>query len=253
MSAALDSVTRALPREVPERTRRQFVGASAAVLGGMGLVGVLEQDAHAATTDLKNPNNNPQNILNVAATAEVVATIVNTIGARSGIINDSVTRDNVKAAAEEELIHYDVLVGLGGVSAAKKIWVPNKVFSSEKNLLNTLVVGDQIFINAYLIGVASFAKTQPPELAAVPAEFMGAEAVHRALALQSLGKLGNDRVFMKVDFFDINDAVKELKAAGFGFGERGAGPGRFYDFDKVRKITPKDRPINTRKITPIDA
>jgi hypothetical protein len=28
---------------------------------------------------------------------------------------------------------------------------------------------------------------------------MGVEAVHRALARQSLGKLGNDRIFMKYD------------------------------------------------------
>ena len=82
----------------------------------------------------------------------------------------------------------------------EKIWVPNEVFASKENFLTTLVVGDQIFINAYLIGVTAFAragKLTGSRFARYAAEFMGAEAVHRALALQSLGKPGNDRVFMR--------------------------------------------------------
>ena len=89
---------------------------------------------------------------------------------------------------------------------------------------------------------------------------MGVEAVHRALARQSLGKLGNDRVFMKFDqketapdapnkgqrgFEDILVAVKQLEAAGFGFGTPGAKPGRFFDFDNVKKHTPNDPDLNT--------
>ena len=64
---------------------------------------------------------------------------------------------------------------------------------------------------------------------------MGVEGVHRALARQSLGLLGNDRVFMKEEtketapgapnrgqpgFEYILDAVAQLEAAGFGFGSR---------------------------------
>ena len=70
---------------------------------------------------------------------------------------------------------------------------------------------------------------------------MGVEAVHRALARQSLGLLGNDRAFMKFNqpetaqgapnqgqkgFTHIETAVTQLLAAGFNFGGRGreAGP-----------------------------
>ena len=87
-------------------------------------------------------------------------------------------------------------------------------------------------INAYLIGVTAFAragKLTGSRFARYAAEFMGAEAVHRALALQSLGKLGNDRVFMRFGgreeapglpttgsngFYDIRQAVAQLEAAG---------------------------------------
>ncbi len=249
MSEALQSVFTAIEREgkrVPERSRRQFVGAAAAALGGMGLVGVLPSSASAATGD-----NSTQNILDVAATAEVLATIVNTVGFRRHLVGDKVTQRNIKAAAQEELRHYDVLVSLGAKPLTKRIWVPDAAFASGEGLLKTLVVGDQVFINAYLIGVAAFAKVDP-KLAAVPAEFMGAEAVHRALALQSLGKLGNDRIFMRVDFFDIFDAVTALQKSGFGFGKEGSKPGGFFEFEEIRKQTPSDRDVNTPDPTPID-
>ena len=46
-------------------------------------------------------------------------------------------------------------------------------------------------------------------------------------------------------FEDILVAVKQLEAAGFGFGEPGAKPGRFYYFDEVKKRTPTDPDLNT--------
>ncbi len=110
--------------------------------------------------------------------------------------------------------------------------------------------------------MTSFAANGQGKLARYAAEFMGAEAVHRALARQSLGKLGNDRVFMKFrqredaqgapnegqpGFTNIFEAVEQLQDAGFGFGEKGQKPGEFYEFGEVRKRTPKNQPINTRK------
>ncbi len=81
---------------------------------------------------------------------------------------------------------------------------------------------------------------------------MGAEAVHRALALQSLGRLGSARIFMRVEFIDILEAVNQLKAAGFGFGEKGDRPGRFFDLERVGGRTPTVEGVNTPDITPID-
>jgi len=129
------------------------------------------------------------------------------------------------------------------------------------SFLSTLEVGDQIFCNAYLIGTAAFGFAGLGQQAVVAAEFMGVEAVHRALARQSLGKLGNDRVFIRADnreeapdapnpgqlgFNHIGSAVTQLQAAGFGFGAKGAEPGSFYSFEEVRRRTPDDPDVNTR-------
>jgi len=235
-------------------TRRTLVAGAAATLGGMGLLG-LPKLAHATS------GNDPQTILNVATTAEVLATIVNTVGWERKLGEDGVTQRNIKGAAREELIHYNVLVSVGGKALTKRIWVPDGVFASRYRLLRTLEAGDQIFINAYLIGTLTYGNAGNGKLAAIAAEFMGVEAVHRALARQSLGQYGNDRAFMKFDqretapgaanngapgFTNILDAVKHLQAAGFGFGAQGATPGRYYDFDQVSRRTPDDPAVNTR-------
>jgi len=255
-------------RDVSTTSRRRLIQGAAASFGSLGLLGLV--GSSQATAQMAG--NDPQTILNVAATAEVLATIVNTVGferlgakgksngrGRGNLVSDllddllggnnnnkgtkrldAVTTRNIAAAAREELIHYDVLTSsdVGGKELTKRIWVPDEVFASPRNLLQTLEVGDQIFVNAYLIGTTAFGNAGNGTLARYTAEFMGVEGVHRALARQSLGKLGNDRVFMVYEFTDILVAVAQLKAAGFGFGEQGSKPGRFYDFDEVRQRTP---------------
>jgi len=253
---------------MPGRTRRRLIQGAAASFASVGLLGLTNSSEAMA----QMAANDPQTILNVAATAEVLATIVNTVGferlgargkrrpdkAGGGLDDvvrhllgsgrdgkradrlDEVTTRNIAAAAREELIHYDVLVssGVGGQALTKRIWVPDEVFASPRNLLETLEVGDQIFVNAYLIGTTAYGNAGNGTLARYTAEFMGVEGVHRALARQSLGKLGNDRVFMVYEFTDILEAVARLQAAGFGFGAPGSKPGVFYEFDEVRRRTP---------------
>ncbi|MBA3358468.1 MAG: ferritin-like domain-containing protein [Thermoleophilaceae bacterium] len=251
MPEALDFAYKAIEEEHSDESamsRRKLVGGAAASLGSLGVLGLVNNDAWAAQA----ARNTPSTILSIAATAEVLATIVNTVGPEKlgpQLATDQ-TLANVQAAAREELIHYDVLRSVGGKPLTKKIWIPDAVFASRENLLKTLEVGDQIFINAYLIGTTAFATAggrRNAKFARFTGEFMGAEAVHRALARQSLGKLGNDRVFMKYSFTKIETAVTKLQKAGFGFGKKGTGsPGQFYSFDQVRKRTPNPAGVNTR-------
>ena len=251
MSEALNVTYDAIDRENAEEsalTRRTLVGGAAASLGTLGVLGLVNDDAWAA----RAARNTPQTILNAAATVEVLATIVNTVGAErlTAALATDQTLSNVRSAAREELIHYNVLTSIGGKPATTRIWVPDKVFATRDGLLNALEAGDQIFINAYLIGTTAFATAggrKNAKFARFTGEFMGAEAVHRALARQSLGKLGNDRAFMKFGFSKIEVAARLLQKAGFGFGKKGASPGAFYNFNDVRKRTPNPTEVNTRK------
>ena len=172
--------------------------------------------------------NDAQTILNIAATAEVLATIVNTEGAQKVHFSSQVTKRNVLDAAYQELDHYNVLTNaLGAKPATKKIWIPDALFANEHNLLSGLVFGDGVFVNAYQIGVTAFGNAGKGTIARYAAEIMGIESVHRALALQSLGKPGNDQAFASGStpyFTDITNAVSLLQGAGFGFGAKGKGP-----------------------------
>ncbi len=248
-------------------TRRQLVKGAAGALGGLGMLGLASDSAFGQTSP--GSENTPENIAAVAATAEVLATIVNTVGPEKLPNLDAVTKNNIRAAAREELIHYNVLTSaaIGGKAITKKIWVPDEVFASREGLLKALIVGDQIFVNAYLLGLTVFARgggLKGSRFARYLAEFMGTEAVHRALALQSLGRLGNDRAFIRFTtredtpglpttgspgFFKITEAVTQLEAGGFGFGKQGSKAGQFYDFDEVQQRTPNPDGVITRGLS----
>ena len=252
---------------LPASTRRTLIKGTAAAVGSAGLYGFLSGTAEAQVKTASD--NSIENIAAVAATAEVLATIVNTVGPeRLGDKLDPITRRNIRAAAQQEKNHYELLTSdaVGGKAVTKTIFVPNEVFESPQNLLKTLVVGDQVFINAYLLATTVFARqgtSMGSKFARYTAEIMSTEAVHRALALQSLGKLGNDRVYAKFaqreqvsdipttnqpGFYKILDAVAVLESAGFGFGKEGSKPGTAYDYDEVSKRTPTEPGVNTIEI-----
>lgn len=251
-------------------TRRGLVKGTAAALGTLGLMGLATGQADAATTRaVKTADaNKVETIAAVAATAEILATIVNTVGAEKLADRlDATTLQNVRAAAQQEKNHYEVLTSkaVGGKAVTETIYVPDEVFSSPEALLTTLAVGDQVFINAYLLATTVFARQGTlagSRLARYAAEIMGVEAVHRALALQSLGKLGNDRAYSKFaqredtpglpttgspGFYVITDAVTVLESAGFGFGKPGSKPGMAYTYADVSARTPTVAGVNTLK------
>ncbi len=252
MTDALDLVYKAIDEEnadKPAATRRQIVAGAAAALGSMGVLGMAAEAADA------RHRVNPAELLAVAATAEVLATIVNTVGYERVRGLDDVTRKNIAAAAREELIHFEVLTSaaVGAKELTRRIWVPDAVFASPTSFLTTLEVGDTLFVNAYLLATTVFGNRDNGRLARIAAEFMGVEAVHRALARQSLGKLGNDRVFQR--YSQAEEApglpttgqggyrtpgahVRFLQGVGFGFGVRSRAPGAFYEFDEVSRRTP---------------
>jgi hypothetical protein len=281
MSEGLNLVYESIDRTNVDQsaaTRRQLVAGAAATFGSMGLLGIA-QEAEAATPAVAaQRGNTPQNILNIAATAEVIATIVNTVGGEqpqsffAGLPGDpdgAVTLRNVRAAAREELIHFRVLTSaLGARPLTRTIFVPNAYLANATNFLTALEIGDQIFVNAYLLATTTFANSalRPGtrgRFARIASEFCGVEGVHRALARQSLGKLGNDRVFMRYStsedatppipgnpnqrgFRTIGTAVQQLQAAGFGFGRQGTLPGTPFDFNAVSARTPEDPNLSTR-------
>jgi len=238
----------------PEASRRELLlagGASvlAAALAAPTTAAAMGPQDHSAS----------QQTLNVAATVEVLTTIVTTIAPQK-LTLPLPAIDTVGAAAREELAHHEVLTReFGARPATHRVWLPDAVFTSPRSLFETLVVGEQICINLYLIATTVWARRGSPFLARVGAELVGNEAVHRALARQALGLQPNDRGFMKYNqtdhadgpgsgttgFTTPQDAIQGFEAAGVGFGAKGSTPGAFYDFGTVRQNTPRPSFVNT--------
>lgn len=249
-------------------TRRTLIKTTAAGLGSMGLLGFAASDA--AAQGASDSANSIETLTTVAATAEVLATIVNTVGAEVlGPKMDAVTLRNVRAAAQQEKNHYELLTSsaVGAKAATTTIYVPNAAVADVPSFLTTLIVGDQLFVNAYLLACTVFARQgtlSGSKFARYTAEIMAVESVHRALALQSLGKLGNDRTYAKFaqkeavqglpttgkpGLYTAPEHVAALESVGFGFGKPGNVPGTAFDYATVSARTPNDPDVNTLSIS----
>ncbi len=237
------------------RSRRELLLA-----GSAGAVGVaLATAPGAAARGGRHYAGRTQEVLNVAATVEVLTTVVTTTALQKLTLPQAAV-DTVGAASREELDHYNVLTReFGGRASTDRVWIPDAVFASPTSLFTTLVVGEQICINLYLVATTVWAENGLIDLARAGAELVGNEGVHRALARQALGLQPNDRAFMKYNQVDRADgpghgttgftgaqgAIKSFEAAGVGFGARGATPGAFYDFNSVKQHTPNPSFVNT--------
>ena len=95
LTPVYEAVEKASAKE-PVASRRAIIAGVAGLAGGVGLLGGFPGAAAASARHWKqNPcdrGDDPQTILNIAATAEVLATIVNTVGSEKGLFgSDTVT------------------------------------------------------------------------------------------------------------------------------------------------------------------
>ena len=261
MSLDLQSPSATTAETDPEprtSTRRELLISSGAGAAAAALAVSLTSGTAAAAA-APTPHASTQEVLNVAATVEVLTTIVTTTALQNVSLPQAAV-DTVGAASREELDHYQVLTGhFGGRAATHRVWVPDAIFTDATSLFTTLVVGEQICINLYLVATTVWAQNGSPSLARAGAELVGNEGVHRALARQALGLQPNDRSFMKYDQMDhaegpghgsvgfttAQGAIKAFESAGIGFGTAGTASGTFYDFDAVRRHTPNPGFVNT--------
>lgn len=245
----------------PNDDRKRLSRREALLAGGASALGVALAAAPAASASsmATRTRGSTQEAINVAATVEVLTTIVTTTALQKLTLPQAAI-DTVGAASREELDHYLVLTRqFGGHAATHRIWVPDAIFTNPTSLFETLVVGEQICINLYLVATTIWAQEGHPDLARAGAELVGNEGVHRCLARQALGLQPNDRAFMKYNQVDQADgpghgttgfttpqsAISSFEAAGIGFGTPGASPGAFYDFGTVRQSTPNPSFVNT--------
>jgi hypothetical protein len=191
-------------------TRRVLLRRAAVTAALASVAAPAEALAQSSSSDVTT-------IINTAITAEALATGVSEFVAV------------LKAANAAEYDHYKALKGLGAQPITTKFWAPDAFFKPGEPF-KVLETAETLFVDAYLIGAATFAAAGNADYARYAGEIGAVEAQHLALARFAQNKLPDDRAFQAYPITSIGGVVAALEKAGVGFGKQGASPGKFYTF-----------------------
>jgi len=143
----------------------------------------------------------------------------------------------LRNAVTTEFHHVEAIRRIGGEPLASKFWLPDAAFDNGGvGVFATAEVVESVEISLYLIGVSAYTRARSELGARLCAEALGTEAVHRALVRFAQGQLGkdvgvpNDVGFENFDWQTVTSARDALEALGIGYGTRGSGAGRYYEY-----------------------
>jgi hypothetical protein len=239
-ASAVDAISRALrDASTSTCTRRWLLQRTALGAVGFQAAGAVVRSGDART-DVHRPN--ADDSLEAwgafASTTEALTvTILTELVRRAGVnrVPSSVSAivDGVYAA---ELDHWEFIHKLYR-PATTRFWIPDGFFGGADDALDLTAVGkgvsggETLFVNTYLVGVTTFAKAGDPKFARYAAEAAGDESEHRVLGQTLAGASPpNNLGFEEFVFDNVGDIEAALVGAGFGLGQEGTSPGRFYDF-----------------------
>jgi ferritin-like protein len=209
-------------------TRRSLLGRAAVGAAGMTAVGAFGPLSSA----LASSGDSVKTVGTTAVTAEALAVtfLTEVVHRAPGSAVESAA-NIIKAANAEEQAHYRVLRKSGFKPLTTKFWLPDAIFANNmKDIPAVIEVAETLFVNAYLIGITTFAQHHKVKFARYAGEILGVEAEHRALARSLQNKLPNNLAYESFHHRHMSQIVGQLEKVGIGFGKEGAKPGRFYQF-----------------------
>ena len=143
----------------------------------------------------------------------------------------------LRNAVTTEFHHVEAVRRVGGEPLTTRFWLPDAAFDNGGvGLFSTAEAVESVEISLYLIGVSAYTRAQSEQGARLCAEALGTEAVHRALVRFAQGQLGkdigvpNDVGFENFAWRTVASARDALEALGIGYGTKGSGVGRFYEY-----------------------
>jgi len=191
--------------------RRSFLKGTAGLGGGIAMASFA--GAFGISTALANHNadDDPQTILNLAATAETLAVThyYSALTARTFHLDDADIA-YLKYALDAEQQHLDFLNANGGKALAERFFVPATVLSDPALFVQVTSQAETAFVGAYLAATRRFAELGNPRLAATAAQVACVEAQHLALAREIGGLVPNDISLALPIYYNVSDAVPTL-------------------------------------------
>jgi hypothetical protein len=220
----------------PRSSRRSMLkGAMVGTAGLAGVAGVAaagifvseqnqQKNAHASGLDSPyyhgNSPDSIQTILNVAVTAETLATVFYThVLQHAGNLGFSeAAHADLVAAQQEEEIHRQFLLNQGAKPLTTTFSFPHglNTFTNFDLFIRTQQWLESLFVAAYILAGKEFAMLGRPDLVQVAAQIGGVEAEHRAIG-RAIGGLrpANNLAFESVFLNKVSDAATLLQRNGF--------------------------------------
>ena len=172
-------------------TRREFVTRLGAASLGVAAGALIAGCGGSSNNSASGSTSSDQNILNAAATAEALATVMyyNIINGPiyQTLSTNAPDQAYLVAGFEQELNHYNYLIKNGGTALATTFYFPTSMFTDPQITLNTLITLEDAFIAAYLIGIGNFSTSS---LRVLAGQILGVESEHRALGRVIANDLG---------------------------------------------------------------
>lgn len=177
-------------------SRRTFFRNTAALAGstvlGLGALEVLKPATAFAAGGQPTCSDTYQQILDIAATAELLAVTFyyQALQSQSTLpnVNSQANRNYFQAAVTQEYIHEEILVSLGAKPLATSFYFPQEMFTKERVFFKYSELLETYFISAYISaarefsGIVSSAIKQPKPISiGLAVQIAGIECEHRAL------------------------------------------------------------------------
>ena len=207
------------------RSRRDFFATTAKLAGAtaLGAAGIeLIQPIAAAAATTPPVTESFQDILNIAATAEALASTFYYVSLQEPTnlpnVNSDANRNYFQAATVQEYVHLQILQQLGGKPLATKFFFPSKMFTDESTFFATASLLEDYFISAYIaaakefsgVGSSGIAKPFPVGIG-LAVQIAGVECEHRALLrVASSSNPPNNRIIESALVGSVSAAVPPL-------------------------------------------
>nr|WP_041470436.1 ferritin-like domain-containing protein [Chloroflexus aggregans] len=192
-------------------SRRSLIKGAASLGGGLmvaSFAGLFGIQTASAGHDRKD---DPQLILNLAATAETLATTfyyAALTSAKFTLADDDVRY--LKFALDAEKYHLDFLVANGGRALTNQFYVPANLLSDPALFVQVGADAETAFVGAYLAATRRFAELGVDRIAGTTAQHACSEAQHLALIREIGGFVPNNLALPLPIYYNVSDAVPTL-------------------------------------------
>jgi hypothetical protein len=192
-------------------SRRGLLKGAAGLTGGVAAASFAGIFGISAAQAAHNRNDDPQTILNLAATAETLATTFYHAALTLAEFDvDDADVLYLKLALDAEKYHLDFLMANGGRSLTQQFYVPATLLSDPAVFVQVGTQAETAFVGAYLAATRRFAELNEQRLAATAAQHACSEAQHLTL-LRGIGGLAPNNLALPLPiYYNVSDAVPTL-------------------------------------------